>query len=54
MKLKNVALAFSVEELIFTIFIYLHEITMLYLYLKGKDTPFLCDCIHYIMYISKI
>jgi len=24
---------------------------MLYLYLKGKDTPFFCDFIHYLYYV---
>jgi len=44
-------------SLLFTVaiysFIYLYETRMIYLYLKGKDTPFLCDFIHYIMNISK-
>ena len=41
------------QQLNFTMYIFLHETKMLYLYLKNKDTPFLCDFIHYIMYISK-
>jgi len=43
----------SSQQLSFTMFIYLHDTKMLYLYLKCKDNPFLCDFIHNIMYISK-
>ena len=41
------------QQLNFTMYIFLHDTKMLYLYLKCMDNPFLCDFIYYIMFISK-
>ena len=39
------------QNLICSYYIYLHKTKFIYLNLKGMDTPFLCDFIHYTMYI---
>jgi len=41
----------STQELNCISNIVFHKTKLLYLYLKGMNTPFLCDFIYYIMYI---